>query len=203
MTGTALVLFLFSDLPGAWLGPASLVTGVLVEAVAARWMGAVAIRRTMAAGDGSAGTAGGLSYRAIFTFYYPLALMSVSGLATHPMLALFMARAHAPLESLAVFPVIGALSFMFRAIGISYQEAAIALLGKDVEHRRAVGRFARGARAGVRHGAGALCLRPPLRVLVRDGVGADPGAGRLRRGTRPPPRPPAGALGLVVLPAGR
>ena len=145
MTATAIVLFLFFELPGAWVGPASLVVGVLVEAAAARWMGAGAIRRTLAAGAVAAANAySPLSYRGIVTFYYPLALTSVIGLATHPMLTFFMGRAHAPLESLAVFPVIGALSFMFRAIGISYQEAAIALLGKDLEHRRAVGRFAGG-----------------------------------------------------------
>lgn len=142
MTATAVVLFLFSDLPGAWLGPASLVVGVLVEAAAARWMGAAAIRRVAATGPGPAVTAGGLGYRGIVAFYFPLALTSVIGLAAHPMLTFFMGRARAPLESLAVFPVVGALSFVFRAIGISYQEAAIALLGKDLEHRRAVGRFA-------------------------------------------------------------
>ena len=143
MTGTAVVLFLFFDLPGAWLGPASLVIGVLVEAVAARRMGAGAIRRTLAI-PGPSDSAGSLTYRGIVTFYYPLALTSIIGLATHPMLTFFMGRAHAPLESLAVFPVIGALSFIFRAIGISYQEAAIALLGHDLEHRRPVGRYAAG-----------------------------------------------------------
>lgn len=144
MTATALVLFLFFDLPGAWVGPASLVVGVLVEAAAARWMGAAAIRRTLAAAGAAGGASVALGYRGIFTFYYPLALTSVIGLAAHPMLTFFMGRAHAPLESLAVFPVIGALSFMFRAIGISYQEAAIALLGANLEHRRAVGRYAAG-----------------------------------------------------------
>ena len=142
MTASALLLFTFSDLPGAWLGPASLVAGVLVEAAVARWMGAAAIRRVLAAGGAAAGGIGAPSYRAIATFYYPLALTSVIGLATHPMLTFLMGRAHAPLESLAVFPVVGALSFIFRAIGISYQEAAIALLGPGLEHRRAVGRFA-------------------------------------------------------------
>lgn len=144
MTGTAVLLFVFFDLPGAWLGPASLVTGVLVEAVAARWMGAAAIRRTLAIPGPSLTSAGTLTYRGIVTFYYPLALTSIIGLATHPMLTFFMGRAHAPLESLAVFPVIGGLSFIFRAIGISYQEAAIALLGNDLEHRDVVARFAAG-----------------------------------------------------------
>lgn len=142
MTSAALILFTFSDLPGAWLGPASLVAGVLVEAAAARWMGGAAIRRVLAAGGAAPGGTGAPGYRAIFAFYYPLALTSVIGLATHPMLTFLMGRAHAPLESLAVFPVVAALSFVFRAIGISYQEAAIALLGPDLEHRRAVGGFA-------------------------------------------------------------
>ena len=144
MAGTAVGLFTFSDLPGAWVGPASLTVGVCVEAVVARWMGAGAIRRVLATRGPSAGAAGSLSFPGIVTFYYPLALTSVIGLATHPMLTFFMGRAQAPLESLAVFPVIHALSFMFRAVGISYQEAAIALLGNDLEHRRAVGRFATG-----------------------------------------------------------
>lgn len=92
----------------------------------------------------STGTAARLTCRGIAAFYYPLALTSVIGLATYPMLTFFMGRAHAPLESLAVFPVVGSLSFIFRAVGLSYQEAAIALLGDDLEHRRAVGRFAVG-----------------------------------------------------------
>lgn len=142
MTGAAILLFAFSDLPGAWLGPASLVTGVLVEAAAARWMGARAIRGVLAVPGPPAGGAGELTYRGIVSFYHPLALTSVIGLATHPMLTFFMGRAHLALESLAVYPVIGGLSFVFRAIGISYQEAAIALLGNDLEHRRPVGRFA-------------------------------------------------------------
>ena len=144
MAGTALVLFVFLEMPGAWLGPASLVVGVLVEAGAARWMGAAAIRGALATTDSSAGVSARLTYRGIAAFYYPLVLMSVIGLTAHPMLTFLMGRAQAPLESLAVFPVIGSLSFIFRAIGFSYQEAAIALLGRDLEHRRAVGRFAAG-----------------------------------------------------------
>ncbi len=144
MAGTALALFVFFELPGAWLGPASLVVGVLVEAGAARWMGTAAIRGALATTCSSTGTAARLTCRGIAAFYYPLALTSVIGLATYPMLTFFMGRAHAPLESLAVFPVVGSLSFIFRAVGLSYQEAAIALLGDDLEHRRAVGRFAVG-----------------------------------------------------------
>jgi progressive ankylosis protein len=52
-----------------------------------------------------------------------------------------MGRAPAPVESLAVFPVVHALSFLFRAPGFSYQEAVIALVGKRFEHVRMLAVF--------------------------------------------------------------
>ena len=71
------------------------------------------------------------------SFYYPLALTSLVALATHPVLTFLVGRARAPLESLAVLPVIHSLSFLFRAVGLSYQEAAIALDGQGSwRHRR-------------------------------------------------------------------
>jgi hypothetical protein len=85
--------------------------------------------------------ASALGYRAIAAFYWPLALTSFIGLTVQPMLTFFMGRATAPIESLAVFPVVHALAFLFRCLGLSYQEAAIALLGRRAEHRAEVGRF--------------------------------------------------------------
>jgi hypothetical protein len=55
-----------------------------------------------------------------------------------------MGRSVAPIESLAVFPVVHALSFVFRSLGLAYQEVAIALLGRRNEHYEVVGRFALG-----------------------------------------------------------
>lgn len=81
------------------------------------------------------------SYREIARFYYPLALTSFIGLTVHPMLTFFMGRSVAPLESLAVFPVVHALSFLFRSFGFSYQEAAIALLGRRCENIRILSSF--------------------------------------------------------------
>jgi hypothetical protein len=45
-----------------------------------------------------------------------------------------MGRSLFSIESLAVFPVVHALSFLFRSFGLSFQEAALALLGDDHEH---------------------------------------------------------------------
>jgi len=141
MAGTAFALPAFTDLHGAWVGAASLTVGVCVEAVAARIMATGALRRVLATSPAESGTAP-MSYRAILAFYYPLALTSLVALSTHPMLTFFVGRARDPLESLAVLPVVHSLSFLFRAAGLSYQEAAIALTGNDFEHRRPVGRFA-------------------------------------------------------------
>jgi hypothetical protein len=85
-----------------------------------------------------------LSYRRITEFYIPLALTSLIGLAVHPMVTFLLGRARYPIESLAVLPVVNSLSFIFRAMGLSYQEVAIVLLGKRHEHTKELGRFALG-----------------------------------------------------------
>jgi progressive ankylosis protein len=178
MAGTALVL-VRTELPGAWVGAAALSAGVVVEALAARFMAAGAVRellegaelpaRPARPADGTEPETGSearmgagnvlavgkiareeavelatLGYGAIARFYYPLALTSLIGLTAHPLLTFFMGRAPSPVESLAVFPVVHALSFLFSALGLSFQEAAIALLGRNCEHARALGRFAAG-----------------------------------------------------------
>ncbi|MCY4399646.1 MAG: hypothetical protein OXE96_09950 [Gemmatimonadetes bacterium] len=142
MAGTTILLFTFTDLPGTWVGSTGLVAGVVIEAFVARWMGRGAVRRILATPPPASTAAAPLSYSGILSFYYPLALTTVIGLAAHPLVTFFMGRAQAPVESLAVLPVLMALSFMFRSLGISYQEAAIALLGNNLENRRVVGRFA-------------------------------------------------------------
>jgi hypothetical protein len=148
MSCTALVLFFMAELPGAWVGAAALSAGVVIEAIAARFMAIGTVREIRAreapdgptmADDASPAHEG---YRAIAGFYYPLALTSLIGLTVQPMLTFFMGRAPSPIESLAVFPVVHSLSFLFRALGLSFQEAAIALLGKRLEHYPELRRFA-------------------------------------------------------------
>ena len=141
MAGTAFALAVLTDLHGAWVGAASLTVGVCAEAVAARLMATGAIRRTLATTPAESGTPL-LTWSAMTSFYYPLAVTSLVALATHPVLTFLVGRARAPLESLAVLPVIHSLSFLFRAVGLSYQEAAIALMGREFEHRRTIARYA-------------------------------------------------------------
>jgi hypothetical protein len=139
MAATALVLYTRFSLAGAYVGAAALSAGVCAEALASRLMARGTVRRLRE----TAGSEGEpLSYRRIASFYYPLALTSVLALAVHPMVTFMLGRARYPVESLAVLPVVNALSFIFRALGLSYQEVAIALLGKNREHVKELGRFA-------------------------------------------------------------
>jgi hypothetical protein len=59
------------------------------------------------------------------------------GLSIHPVVTFFLGHSYKPLESLAVMPVLYALTFLFRALGLSFPEVAIATL-KDGRHNREV-----------------------------------------------------------------
>ena len=173
MAGTAIALPVFTDLHGAWIGAASLSAGVCVEAVAARIMAAGAIRRFRTVSAEESVTPAP-SYRGIVSFYYPLALTSLVALSTHPILTFFVGRARDPLESLAILPVVHALSFFFRAMGLSYQEAAIALMGKEFEHRPAVGRFALGMGLATSVGYALIVVTPLFGVWFEGISGLTP-----------------------------
>jgi len=142
MAATAIISYICFELPGAWVGAASLSIAVCAEAVVARFMAMQTIREVLAHKPRQTTERPVLGYRGIASFYYPLALTSMIGLTAHPMLTFFMGRAPAPIESLAVFPVVHALSFLFRSFGLSYQEAALALLGKKHENFPELAKFA-------------------------------------------------------------
>jgi Na+-driven multidrug efflux pump len=141
MAATALLLATRTEMPGAWVGSAALATGVVIEAGIARWMARHAIRELLATPCPPGGTSELLTYRGISQFYGPLALTSLIGLAVQPLLTFFMGRSASPIESLAVFPVVNSLAFIFRALGLSFQDASIALIGKDQENHAALARF--------------------------------------------------------------
>lgn len=128
MAATALLLALFSPLPGASVGAAALSAGVVMEAIASRLMAGRLVGRLLE-GDGAEGPRF-ISNRELAAFYFPLALTSLLSLAVHPMMSFFLGKARLPIESLAVLPVVNSLAFVFRSVGLSYQEAVIALLKK-------------------------------------------------------------------------
>jgi progressive ankylosis protein len=140
MSLTAWLLYHFANLPGAWVGAAALSMGVCVEASFSRLMVGEALEKLdRLPPDADAGAPG---YREIWNFYLPLAMTATLTMGIQPMVTFFMGQARFSLESLAVLPVIGSLVFIFRAPGISYQEAAISLMERGETQHRPVHRFA-------------------------------------------------------------
>ena len=140
MAATGLVFFLFFRLHGAVVGAIALSVGVTVEALASRIMVHSSIKRLLAE-ETVPEESDKLSYRSIVVFYYPLALTSILNLGVFPMVTFFMGQSPMALESLAVLPVINSLVFIFRSIGLSFQEVGIALLGDRERNYRPLRKF--------------------------------------------------------------
>lgn len=139
MGASALGCYFFFTLPGAMVGALALSAGVTAEAVASRFMAHSSTRRIM---NSSLQTGRELDYRHIARFYYPLALTSILSLGIHPLVTFFMGQSRMSLESLAVLPVINSLVFVFRSLGLSFQEVSIALLGEKNEGYPCLKKFA-------------------------------------------------------------
>jgi len=139
MSSTAVFCYFFTSLKGAFVGGAALCCGVVVEAAASRIMAHSSIKKINQTNQPKVKP---FRYRFITRFYYPLALTSILSLGIQPLVTFFMGQSRMPLESLAVLPVINSLVFIFRSMGLSFQEVGIALLGKNNQHFPALKRFA-------------------------------------------------------------
>ncbi len=139
MAGSALLLYFYSSLPGAVIGGIALAGGVTAEALLTRYLARHAINAILQTDPESKQQ---LGYREIWDYYLPLALTPFIALSIQPLVTFFLGKSRDPLDSLAVMPVIYGLTFIFRAIGLSYQEVAIALLGENRNNYHKVRNFA-------------------------------------------------------------
>ena len=130
MSLTALFFFLFTDVDGVVVGAAALSVAVTLEALASRLMANEIIRGLKL---NNTDISKPLSYKEIYQFYYPLALTSLIGLGVQPFVTFFVGQSRMAIESLAVLPVITSFVFIFRGMGLSFQEVVIALLGEKKE----------------------------------------------------------------------
>lgn len=130
MSVTAFTLFKFTNVPGVIVGAASLTTAVLCEAVASKIMTLEIVSKIKSQPDFIEHS---ISQKEIFNFYYPLALTSLLTLGIQPFVTFFIGQSKMAIESFAVLPVITSLVFIFRALGLSFQEVVIALAGEKFE----------------------------------------------------------------------
>jgi len=172
MSSAAIVLFRYFELPGALVGAGALSVGVVLEAIGTRFMAFGVRERIERTSADAAGET--LTLRRIADFYFPLALTSVIALGVQPTMIFFLGGSLRALDSLAVLPVITALTFLFRSIGLSYQEAAIALLDGTRENFRRVSTFAAVVGVAATAGLGLIAFTPLVDVWFRDVSGLSP-----------------------------
>jgi hypothetical protein len=133
-------LFLYkTGVKGAYVGAGAMSLAVFIEAIATRIMVSGTLKTVLHNDDTENGN---LRLRSVSKFYYPLALTSILSIGVHPFVTFFLGRSNMALESLAVLPVVNSLVFIFRSLGLSYQEVNIALVGKEKQNYRLLRDFA-------------------------------------------------------------
>ena len=115
-----------------------------------------------------------LTMPAIFRFYLPLAMMSILAMAVQPAVTFFVGQSRYALESLAVLPVIHGLTFLFRALGLSYQEVGIALFGDRWEQYRPIRNFGYLLAAAAAGGLALIVFTPLASVWFQGVSGLSP-----------------------------
>ena len=145
----ALVGFIlyYTGIEGAYVGAATLSAAVFCEAIASWLMARKTVKRILNDGvpeeDSTESNKNEkIGYKFITRFYTPLALTSLLSLGVHPFVTFFLGRSNMPIESLAVLPVLNSLVFIFRSMGLSYQEVNIALVGEKKQNYGTLRNFA-------------------------------------------------------------
>lgn len=135
---TGMLLFM-TDIRGAYVGAGAMALAVLCEAIATRVMASGTLKKLLQHDDKENCS---MRLRSIARFYYPLALTSILSLGVHPFVTFFLGRSYMAVESLAVLPVVSSLVFIFRSMGLSYQEVNIALIGERKQNYRMLRNYA-------------------------------------------------------------
>lgn len=163
MSLTAVAAYLATDLPGAGVGALALSAAVVTEALASRLMSRGVVAELLGRRR-EPQRMEALRLPALVRFYAPLGLTTFIALSAQPLVTFFMGRARFPVESLAVLPVIHGLTFIFRAVGLSYLEVVIALLGPRREHFPRLRNFAGLLAVCATAGLSAIALTPLANV---------------------------------------
>ena len=113
---------LVGGLPGIVVGGLGIAAGVLTEAFYIGWR----VRPVLRELKGEPRT-DELTWPAFYAFYVPLAATSSLLLLVQPLGSAALGRMPLALESLAVWPVLSGFIFIFRSLGMAYNEVVVAL----------------------------------------------------------------------------
>lgn len=118
--------FFFSHLPGVIVGASALTAGMFCEAV----FSGLRVRPILRLLPREDRPENALTWRSFIAFYLPLVLTSLLTMIWRPIGSAAISRMPFALQSLAVWPVVSGLIFLFQTFGISYNEVVVALLDK-------------------------------------------------------------------------
>ncbi len=120
-----LVGYAMGSLTGVIVATSAVAMGVVSEALYSGIVVRPVVRNELAIAPAVAESP---TWRGFFQFYIPLAMTSLLTLLALPIGSAALSRMPQALESLAVWPVISGLIFMFRSLGVAYNEVVVALL---------------------------------------------------------------------------
>ncbi len=137
LTADMLVLLLrywLGNIPGIVVGAGAVSAGVISEALYSGVVVRPVVKNHVSVAPPVDPP---LRWRQFFDFYIPLALTSLISLLAQPIGSAALSRMPQALASLAAWPVISGLVFMFRSPGMAYNEVVVALL----DHPRSTARL--------------------------------------------------------------
>ncbi len=117
--------YLIGGIPGIVVGASAVSVGVISEAIYSGIVVRPVVKNQLRSEPPLAVP---LTWRAFFDFYIPLAMTSLIFLLAQPIGSAAISRMPNALASLAVWPVVSGLVFMFRSPGVAYNEVVVALM---------------------------------------------------------------------------
>jgi len=155
------VCYFVGGVPGIAVAAGALVAGVLTEALYVH----LVVQKTLRDELKPAPTLERpLSTKAMLDFYIPLSLTQLLVIIASPIGSAAMSRMPLALESLAAWPVVSGVSFIFRGFGGAYNEVVVALI-EEKRAMRAMRRVALGL--GVAATAALMILMvPPIAEAI-------------------------------------
>lgn len=162
--------------PGIVVGTVGIAAGVLAEAAFIGWRVRPVVREQLPPERDAP-----LSWEAFYRFYTPLALTSLLILAAQPLGSAAIARMPQALESLAAWPVLMAFIFMFRGLGMAYNEVVVASLDRGSAWR-SLRRFSHLLSLGMSAVLLFVALSPLSHHFFSTVMGLEPGLVKLANG---------------------
>ena len=127
--GTGIALATFTNLPGVYVASTGLMSGVISEAIFIAYVARPTVRMVrQIKGDDDKER---VTFGDVSRYHLPLAATSLLALLVQPVISAGLARMPHPEETLAAWPVIWGILFIFRSPALALPETVIALIGEQ------------------------------------------------------------------------